>query len=657
MSTKTTLKRIALVAVLSLSLGSFGSVSANAADLAMPTADLVSFNLKKAAPVTPTLLNPVYINWGADTTAGNPGAGKEAVLTVSGALTSYPAGGFVQTLASATANGETSATTPTGAASETATGATYTSKGATNTSFAGNDVTATSTVGFGSFAFTPSVAGDYTLTVWHDADLDGIIDTLETRQTITITVSAQSSYSQTLSTVFTQDGAGTSAAGATSSLYPIHGPKAIANAQLGSATINLKDALGSDITTADAITISAYVTGVGFVTASETDTTPIATGCTGITTRTVSWVANAVDTLYICADGTAGSGSVVISTTSAAGVTTALKTINYSTFGAVAKLAIEAQYVNVLRAGGGTQGVTTDVQPVTYVNHPALVIAATDANGNLVEGLTVGTVSSDLTKISAVTAVEGTGWFGPGYYLSAITTAASSVSGDTATATYRVLDPATGFTTYLTAVANFTFGGSPATVTLSTDAKDYAPGAKGTLTVTAKDSSGNPVADRDYSDFFTAAGVSSTVANVAAGLPGAAVNVMAKGVKTYTFYAPGTRGEFTLAGTLGTSAATASRGTVVSVKATVTDAGFDAVADAAAEAIDAANAATDAANLAAEAADAATVAAEEARDAADAATAAIEELATQVATLMAALKAQITTLANTVAKIAKKIKA
>ncbi len=92
-------------------------------------------------------------------------------------------------------------------------------------------------------------------------------------------------------------------------------------------------------------------------------------------------------------------------------------------------------------------------------------------------------------------------------------------------------------------------------------------------------------------------------------------------------------------------------------KAIGTGKDVEAAADAALEAIDAANAATDAANLAAEAADAATVAAEEARDAADAATAAVEELATQVATLMSALKAQLTTLANTVAKIAKKVKA
>ena len=92
-------------------------------------------------------------------------------------------------------------------------------------------------------------------------------------------------------------------------------------------------------------------------------------------------------------------------------------------------------------------------------------------------------------------------------------------------------------------------------------------------------------------------------------------------------------------------------------KAIGTGKSVEEAADAAAEAIDAANAATDASNLAAEAADAATVAAEEARDAADAATAAVEELATQVATLMAALKAQLTTLANTVAKIAKRVKA
>jgi hypothetical protein len=92
-------------------------------------------------------------------------------------------------------------------------------------------------------------------------------------------------------------------------------------------------------------------------------------------------------------------------------------------------------------------------------------------------------------------------------------------------------------------------------------------------------------------------------------------------------------------------------------KAIGTGKSVEEAADAAAEAIDAANAATDASNLAAEAADAATVAAEEARDAADAATAAVEELATQVATLMSALKAQLTTLANTVAKIAKKVKA
>jgi hypothetical protein len=111
------------------------------------------------------------------------------------------------------------------------------------------------------------------------------------------------------------------------------------------------------------------------------------------------------------------------------------------------------------------------------------------------------------------------------------------------------------------------------------------------------------------------------------------------------------------AATVSTSATSTADALLELAKAIGTGKSVEEAADAAAEAIDAANAATDAANLAAEAADAATVAAEEARDAADSATAAVEELATQVATLMAALKAQLTTLANTVAKIAKKVKA
>jgi hypothetical protein len=87
--------------------------------------------------------------------------------------------------------------------------------------------------------------------------------------------------------------------------------------------------------------------------------------------------------------------------------------------------------------------------------------------------------------------------------------------------------------------------------------------------------------------------------------------------------------------------------------ATVTvtgDAAVSAASDAAAEATDAANAATDAANAAAEAADAATAAAQDAADA-------VAALSTQVAEMINALKKQITALTNLVIKIQKKVKA
>jgi hypothetical protein len=80
------------------------------------------------------------------------------------------------------------------------------------------------------------------------------------------------------------------------------------------------------------------------------------------------------------------------------------------------------------------------------------------------------------------------------------------------------------------------------------------------------------------------------------------------------------------------------------------DAAVAAATDAAAEATDAANAATDAANAAAEAADAATAAAQDAADA-------VAALSTQVSEMIDALKKQITALTNLVIKIQKKVKA
>ena len=189
--------------------------------------------------------------------------------------------------------------------------------------------------------------------------------------------------------------------------------------------------------------------------------------------------------------------------------------------------------------------------------------------------------------------------------------------------------------------------GSVSTVTITPAATAVEKNGTTTLQVTAKDANGYPVAD----------GTSVSLVSTNGGTIAPSSKTTANGTFSTpaTFVASDENSKVTVTAVVGSKAANAviTVGTGLSTAA----ASADAATDAANEAIDAANAATDAANLAAEAADAATVAAEEARDAADAATAAVEALATEVATLMAALKAQITTLANTVAKIAKKVKA
>jgi hypothetical protein len=224
-------------------------------------------------------------------------------------------------------------------------------------------------------------------------------------------------------------------------------------------------------------------------------------------------------------------------------------------------------------------------------------------------------------------------------------TVSATVSGSVVTANVkdRFGNPIKGVTIYATKTGTGYFGSglgrTTAVTDLSGNAQFSVAGGDATVTVS--------VVDYDLpagSTFGQTAALKGYGTNPTATTSGTALTATTAG--TATTAETGVGASYDAAGVASAT-----------VSVTGVNSAVEAAADAAAEAIDAANAATDAANLAAEAADAATVAAEEARDAADAATAAVEELATQVATLMAALKAQITTLANTVAKIAKKVKA
>ena len=401
--------------------------------------------------------------------------------------------------------------------------------------------------------------------------------------------------------------------------------------------------------------MTATLVGQGFLTigTSASNGTKPVTGVKTVTVKNGEYI-------HVWPDGTAGTGTITINTFS--GVTLGTETITFA--GTRTGISIDTTNYTIGRAGNGSIGYTTGTGSATMAatDIAAFVAKVTDSGGRAVPGQSVTISSANTAVVASGTCAENgyaenpgnTG--GKGLYNCSFTTAPTATSGQSVDLTVRVTNPlVTTSTAYYTTTVKVTIGGTISTETATFDKATYEPGEKMVYTISAKDSSGNPVYDGATPATLTCnktIGGSLSDSEWGVYVAGKAV----AGDNSYEqLFAPGAGGKFKCSGNGGALGLS-----VITAEAAVTDAvqaAADAATDAAAEAIDAANAATDAANLAAEAADAATVAAEEARDAADAATAAVEALATEVATLMAALKAQITTLANTVAKIAKKVKA
>jgi hypothetical protein len=319
---------------------------------------------------------------------------------------------------------------------------------------------------------------------------------------------------------------------------------------------------------------------------------------------------------FLVSDGSLGTSTI---TFTQGGVTLATRTVNFT--GPLASLSV----ARAATFGGSSFPVAT--------NTGAYVVTAKDANGNALPSTVVyafsGTAATGTINTSVTTGATGTASF-DFVGLAAGTTAITFGNASTAATS----------TITATAAAEVT-GSTATTVTFTTDKTDYQPGEKVTLTITAKDANGKPVADGARVLLAT---ITSNVAIGTVAL--STTTTLLNGVATQTFFAPATTGSFTISGTKGAAALA----DPVSVTATVTNDVAQAAVDAAAEAIDAANAATDAANAAAEAADAATAAAQDAADA-------VAALSVSVAAMIDALKKQITSLTNLVIKIQKKVKA
>jgi len=525
-----------------------------------------------------------------------------------------------------------------------------------------------------------SIAGTYPLviTVDEDADFSTVGDQYSAN--VTMTVTAPAAWSKTLSKSYIASGdAAGAVADADTDALTASGSATKADENRGFVSLSFFDANGAALATG--VTVTAQITsGPGYLVMTTDDDTAAGT-CEEAPTysatvgRAISaFAADAENTLYICADGNAGKATVSISVTNQSVTTAAWSTKEFTFYGAVRTLSVAAANYTIGVEGGDTTGAAeTTITATNYVKNPidaatdvpAVILYAKDSAGQLSTAAADPVViSSDITVVESGTCVldDGSGAYssgeGFGVYNCSFTTAATAVSGQSATLTFRIADPlGTAGVDYLTTTQKVTVGGARYTETLSLNKATYSAGEAMVVTRSAKDKSGNTVYDGATAPevIFNKA-IGGTASSVAANWY--TNGTVSTSSSKPTVFAPSASGAFEARMT-GYNGSTSTSAIILtaSVGETATDAAAAAAADAAAEAIDAANAATDAANLAAEAADAATVAAEEARDAADAATAAVEELATQVATLMAALKAQITTLANTVAKIAKKVKA
>ena len=410
-------------------------------------------------------------------------------------------------------------------------------------------------------------------------------------------------------------------------------------------------------------TISATISGSGLILANESGTTTTAgtvraSSIANTTTNNVAWI-------HVSGDGSSGTGTVTVSVTNAlTGTTTVLGTKTVTFTGSIASIAVASTNATIGAAGTTTGAAVatrlTALEALSVIDHttviagagggtgtstPAFVVKEMDSAGNPVTTAVPTISSSDTTVVASGTCIKDTTaaadvvTFGQGgangFYNCSFTGASNAISGKSAILTIKT--PSTTAGVNLTATITVTIGGTtPGTETITTDAASYAAGAAMVVTVTCKDTLGNPCADGVGSPKVSASkalGITSTA--LAAGFYAGGTNANATSVAKSALFSPSTAGDFLLTATSGNAAASA-----ISASATVeADAGNGL-------ALDAANAATDAANNAYDEAQNATQAASDAL-------AAVTALSAQVSALIATVKS----LAAMVAKIKAKVKA
>jgi hypothetical protein len=586
------LKKVSAVAVASLAFGTFTAIApANAVEVANGAAvgGVNALTLAKVT-TTPTIGANVIVKLGASFNA-IPSTVSALTYKFQAALTGVPSGGSVG-LTSTTAGAgatQTGTITPFVAITSTAAaGSVLTFAATANASVTGTHATQADTTSaaqtltnIGGYYFNPTKAGTYVLTVWQDTNGTGDTPSVgEVSQTLSITVVAGATYSNTLSTAYQSFGAGSAAPTAATTAAPINqtatkgGLDAI-NDVASSIDVVVKGSTAADYTSAS---LSAEISGPGYLVWADEAAT-VADKCLVSPTYGAnvgrSLAARAVDAqsrIAVCADGTSGVATVTIKMTDAddAVYTLAVRTVTF--FGAVSSIKATGVLTNARAAGSTATGTATATRTLA-TDIPSVIVFATDKNGVGVTGLTITAKSSDVTvmnsalptiaeDIKATANIYSSG--GAGYYNITTQAATSSVSGGKATMTFRVVDPAGDGTTYLTSDVAFTIGGSVSTETISFDKLAYAPGEAMVVTITAKDSSGNPVYDGAASPAIS---FSKAAGGTAIGISAYIAGKSATSATAPSVFAPVIAGSFQALATSGNTAKSA-----ITSSASVTDA-------------------------------------------------------------------------------------
>jgi len=635
MSTKTTFKRIALVAVAALGLGVLSVAPSSA------TPSGVTVTITNGTPGLP------------NATADSTTAGTIVIaglmentdsITAEIVLKSFPANKetsagqvYLQNLDSTTPTSSVTYTVDTVTASTVAAvgaaaGGTFVVNGArsaaqTTVARIAKGATAPGYVShkfgvqFDSAAATTRAAGTYTYTVIVKSFAAGATP-VATTQDISLVITAASTASDLASAANTTAFIG--AAGATNSADTAISAVATAAAAVAEIDVTINNAAGGTGVADDSVT--ATVSGAGVISFNDS------TYGKSITFSVTAGVA----TISIRGDGTAGVGTITVSTK--AGFS-AVKTVNF--YAKAAKTITAAVAQPVLAVGANAGAVSVSAVDATGTNWTgAAYIVASAAADALVAG-------------SATTPVACAAWNKDDGILCPVT---ALIAG---TAKFKVIDAAT--VALATATSNevtVTVSSNPVeSVKIAFDKATYAPFEKAIITVTPLDKDGKALQGAARTNILATGGITTNIAfgSLSDTLTATTVDSSkttgtgtTAGAQSYVVYMPA-QGDVTIKATGGTALPVTGQ-VAVSATASIVNSSVDAATDAANEATDAANAATDAALAAADAADAATAAAQDASDA-------VAALSATVAKLVASLKAQITSLTNLVSKIQKKVKA